>query len=88
VEENKSGEEGGWRDGSMVKSTDCSFRSPEFNSQKPHGGSQPSVMRSDTLMGSDALFLCVLRESEETLAVCACPEKQGRRAAACSTPMP
>ena len=43
----------GWRDGSMVKSTDCSSRGPEFNSQKPHGGSQPSVM------GSDVLFWCV-----------------------------
>jgi hypothetical protein len=40
----------GWRDGSMVKSTDCSSRDPEFNYQKPHGGSQPSVI------GSDALF--------------------------------
>jgi hypothetical protein len=28
-------------------------RGPEFNSQQPHGGSQPSVM------GSDALFWCV-----------------------------
>ena len=34
---------GGWRDGSAVKSTDCSSRGPEFNSQQPHGGSQPSV---------------------------------------------
>jgi len=41
---------GGWRDGSVVKSTDCSSRGPEFKSQQPHGGSQPSVM------GSDALF--------------------------------
>jgi hypothetical protein len=40
----------GWRDGSVVKSTDCSSRGAEFNSQQPHGGSQPSVM------GSDALF--------------------------------
>jgi hypothetical protein len=40
----------GWRDGSVVKSTDCSSRGPEFNSQQPHGGSQPSVM------GSGALF--------------------------------
>jgi hypothetical protein len=39
--------------GSAVKSTECSFRDPEFNSQQPHGGSQPSVMRSD------ALFWCV-----------------------------
>jgi hypothetical protein len=43
----------GWRDGSVVKSTDCSSRGPEFKSQQPHGGSQPSVM------GSDALFWCV-----------------------------
>jgi hypothetical protein len=41
----------GWRDGSAVKSTGCSSRGSEFNSQQPHGcGLQPSVM------GSDALF--------------------------------
>jgi hypothetical protein len=34
----------------VVKSIDYSFRGPEFNSQQPHGGSEPSVM------GSDALF--------------------------------
>ena len=44
---------GGWRDGSAVKSTNCSPRGPEFNSQQPHGGSQSSVM------GSDALFWCL-----------------------------
>jgi hypothetical protein len=43
----------GWKDGSAVKSTDCSSEGPEFKSQQPHGGSQPSVMRSD------ALFWCV-----------------------------
>jgi hypothetical protein len=43
----------GWRDGSVVKSTACSSGDPEFNFQQPHGGSQPSVMRSD------ALFWCV-----------------------------
>jgi hypothetical protein len=43
----------GWRDGSVVKNTDCSSRGPEFKSQLSHGGSQPSVM------GSDALFWCV-----------------------------
>jgi len=37
----------GWRDGSVVKSTDCSSRGPEFKSQQPHGGSQPPVMGSD-----------------------------------------
>jgi hypothetical protein len=40
----------GWRDDSVVKSTVCSSRGPEFISQQPHGGSQPSVI------GSDALF--------------------------------
>jgi hypothetical protein len=34
----------GWRDGLVVKKTGCSSRGPEFNSQQPHGGSQPSVM--------------------------------------------
>ena len=43
----------GWRDGSVVKSSDYSSRGPEFNSQQPHGGSQPSVM------GSNALFWSV-----------------------------
>jgi hypothetical protein len=39
----------GWKDGSVVKSTDCSSEGPEFKSQQPHGGLQPSVMRSNTL---------------------------------------
>jgi len=43
----------GWRDGSVVKSTDCSSRGPEFYSQQPHGGSQPFMKVSD------ALFRCV-----------------------------
>jgi hypothetical protein len=43
---------GGWRDGLAVKSTDYPSEGPEFNSQQPHGGSQPSEMRSD------ALFWC------------------------------
>ena len=29
---------GGWRDGSVVKGTDCSSEVPEFKSQQPHGG--------------------------------------------------
>jgi hypothetical protein len=45
----------GWRDGSVGKSTDCSSKDPEFKSQQPHDGSQPSVMRSD------ALFLVCLK---------------------------
>ena len=40
---------GGWRDGSVVKSTVCSSRGREFNSQQPHGGSQPAIMRSGAL---------------------------------------
>jgi hypothetical protein len=39
----------GWRDGSEVKSTGCSSRGPQFDSQQPYGGSQPSVMRSGAL---------------------------------------
>jgi hypothetical protein len=35
----------------VVKSTDCSSEGPEFKSQQPHGGSQPSVMRSDASSG-------------------------------------
>ena len=31
------------RDGSVVKRTGSSSRGPEFNSQQPHGGSQPVV---------------------------------------------
>ena len=41
---------GSLRDGSLFKSTDCSSRCPEFNSQQPYGGSQPPII------GSDALF--------------------------------
>jgi hypothetical protein len=29
--------------------TGCSSRGPEFSSQQPHGGSQPSIMGSDVL---------------------------------------
>jgi hypothetical protein len=39
--------------GEMAKRIDCSSRGHEFNSQQPHGGSQPSAI------GSDALFWCV-----------------------------
>ena len=43
----------GWRDGSVGKSTDCSSKGPEFNSQQPHGGSQASTM---DLMSSSRMF--------------------------------
>jgi hypothetical protein len=48
----------GWRDGSAVKSTDCSSEGPEFKSQQPHGGSQPPVMRT--------LLWCVWRQLQCT----------------------
>jgi hypothetical protein len=38
---------GARRNGSAVKNTDCFSEGPEFKSQQPHSGSQPSVMRSD-----------------------------------------
>lgn len=34
---------GGWRDGFVIKSTDCSSRSPGFSSQQPDDSSQPYV---------------------------------------------
>ena len=43
----------GWRDGSVVKNTDCSSGGPEFKSQQPHGGSEPSIMRSDALFSPE-----------------------------------
>jgi hypothetical protein len=35
-----------------VRAPDCSSKGPEFKSQQPHGGSQPSVTRSDALFWS------------------------------------
>ena len=46
---------GGWWDGSAGKSTDCSSKGPEFKSQQPHGGSQPSAMISDAPMPSSGV---------------------------------
>jgi hypothetical protein len=53
---NHSTQELGARAGEMaqqVRAPDCSSEDPEFKSQQPHGGSQPSVTRSDSL------FWCV-----------------------------
>jgi hypothetical protein len=33
-----------------VRAPDCSSVGPEFKSQQPHGGSQPSVTRSDSTL--------------------------------------
>ena len=46
-----------WREGSEVKSTGCSSRGPEFNSQQPHGVSQPSVMGSDVLIWFAGIYV-------------------------------
>jgi hypothetical protein len=35
-----------------VRAPDCSSEGPEFKSQQPHGGSQPSVTRSDSFFWS------------------------------------
>jgi hypothetical protein len=35
-----------------VRAPDCSSEGPEFKFQQPHGGSQPSVTRSDALFWS------------------------------------
>jgi hypothetical protein len=35
-----------------VRAPDCSSKGLEFKSQQPHGGSQPSVTRSDSLFWS------------------------------------
>jgi hypothetical protein len=35
-----------------VRAPGCSSKGPEFKSQQPHGGSQPSVMRSASLFWS------------------------------------
>jgi hypothetical protein len=35
-----------------VRAPDCSSEGSEFKSQQPHGGSQPSIMRSDALFWS------------------------------------
>jgi hypothetical protein len=43
-----------------VRAPDCSSEGPEFKSQQPHGGSQPSVTRSDSL------FWCVWRQLQCT----------------------
>jgi hypothetical protein len=43
---------GGWQDGSVVKSADYSSEGPEFKSQQPHGGSQPTITKYDALFWS------------------------------------
>lgn len=63
----------GWSDGSVVKSTGCSLREPEFDSQQPHGDSQPSltVISEDPMPSSDflrhqALWRCTDKTPKHT----------------------
>jgi hypothetical protein len=51
----------------VVKSTDCSSEGPEFKSQQPHGGSQPSVMRSDASSGASEDSYSVLRYNNKQI---------------------
>jgi hypothetical protein len=48
----KKSREGASEMAQWVRAPDCSSEGPEFKSQQPHGGSQPSVMRSDSLFWS------------------------------------
>lgn len=44
-------------DGSVFQSTGCSYRGPEFDSQDPYSGSQPSVCPvSGDLMASSYFY--------------------------------
>jgi hypothetical protein len=49
----------------VVKSTGCSSRGPEFNSQQTHGGSQPLVMGSDALFWHANRALIYLKERKK-----------------------
>jgi hypothetical protein len=40
----------------VVKRSDCFSKGPEFNSQQPHGGLQPSVRESDVSEDSYSVF--------------------------------
>ena len=51
----------GWRDGSVVKITNCSSNRSWVQFPQPHGSSQPSVV------GFDALFWCVLKDKVKSL---------------------
>jgi hypothetical protein len=56
--------EQGWRDdSSVVKSSGCSSRGPEFNSQQPYGGSQPSVIGSDIVL----IYIKIIRSLKKII---------------------
>ena len=45
------------RAGEMVKSIAYSSKGPEFNSQQPHGGLQPSIMRFGALFWQAGIYV-------------------------------
>jgi hypothetical protein len=49
---------GGWKDSSVVRSTVCSSKGPEFKFQQPHSGSQPSVQ-------CYSILICVKRNKSK-----------------------
>ncbi|KAL1786305.1 tRNA-splicing endonuclease subunit Sen15 [Sigmodon hispidus] len=55
----------GWRDGSVVKSTDCSSGGHEFNSQHPHGSSQLSVVSVPSSRQINKVFFFFFKEMME-----------------------
>jgi hypothetical protein len=68
------------RDGSVVKSTDYSSKGPEFKSQQPHGGSQPSERRSGALFWRECLkpatvYLHIINKINKTLKKKCLPHK-------------
>jgi hypothetical protein len=42
-----------------LRTLDCFSRGPEFNSQQPHGGSQPSIMGSDAFFWCNSVLTCI-----------------------------
>lgn len=66
VSTNKLITDRGWRDGSGEKSTGRSSGGPRFDSQHPHGGSQPSL----TLVLAHGTHSCGLRRQRAVTRVC------------------
>jgi hypothetical protein len=50
----------------QIKEPECSSEGPGFKSQQPHGGSQPSIMRSDASSGVSEDSYCVCTLNKQT----------------------
>lgn len=53
----KESKHGSWREGSVVKNTGCSFRGLKLNFQQLPGYSQPSILRSNVLSGTQSIHV-------------------------------